>query len=500
VRLLHTRWSADRDTVDRTLDVAISQFAPGSQTVRDKAVHTAVGVVELRKFGDHTFAREGFSPPLMVPNPLLLGLCDRCQAVVEQQRLTTFADDGDDESAAPNVACPVCGATDMHVVDAREPKAFLTDLSPEDFEGQFEWTPRASRPSMRFNSEGEQPEHVGNVTLRTLNDDIISVNDNGGKGGFDFRAARVYDRPQSGAYASLDTPEDTADDVGPSTDNVSVYGRSWRVALLSRRRTDALLVSMTRWSVGTFADPTTVEGRAAWYSLAFFLRLAAGERLDVDALELEAGFRSRELGGRPGGEAFLCDVLENGAGYSRRLADPSEFRELLKKADPAGAGSIAMKWTAMIPASDAPVPHASECDTSCNRCLRDFQNLPYHGLLDWRLALDMARLADSQDAILDLDSPWHGSANPWLKLVDGPDSLVSKTLARLGYGPPQQFDSLTGYVHARHGRVLIVRHPLWEDDHPRWQPAEWSARAANPAADIRPVNPFRVLRRPADCL
>ena len=50
VRLLYTRWPfrgnpwpPEQGKVDRDLDIAISQFAPGSETVKDKAVHTACG-------------------------------------------------------------------------------------------------------------------------------------------------------------------------------------------------------------------------------------------------------------------------------------------------------------------------------------------------------------------------------------------------------------------------------------------------------------------------
>jgi DEAD/DEAH box helicase domain-containing protein len=54
VRLLYTRWPQltspwppERGLVDRPLDIAISQFAPGSETIKDKAVHRACGVVEM---------------------------------------------------------------------------------------------------------------------------------------------------------------------------------------------------------------------------------------------------------------------------------------------------------------------------------------------------------------------------------------------------------------------------------------------------------------------
>jgi len=37
--------------------------------------------------------------------------------------------------------------------------------------------------------------------------------------------------------------------------------------------------------------------------------------LDIDPLELQASFRSLSEQSQPVGETFLCDQLENGAGY-----------------------------------------------------------------------------------------------------------------------------------------------------------------------------------------
>ncbi len=263
--------------------------------------------------------------------------------------------------------------------------------------------------------------------------------------------------------------------------------------------TDILLTSISKWPAGVFADPTTVEGRAAWYSFAFWLRLAAGAELDVDALELQSGFRSIESDGRAIGQAFLSDALENGAGYSRALAEPSEFLRLLAQADPGTPGSVASKWTEREVHSGSTEPHGLTCDTSCNRCLRDFHNQAYHGLLDWRLALDMARLAASASVRIDLDGLWGNGPNPWTAIVKGPGAPVPAALQRLGYASPMPFGTLRGYVHTGDKKkILIERHPMWQSDHEEWLAAEAEARATYPGFKIDHANPFRILRRPAD--
>ena len=325
------------------------------------------------------------------------------------------------------------------------------------------------------------PASVLNASVSAFNDNIISVNDNGGAGGFDFQRATVFGQQKPGAYAVSPDPN--------RQDGTS--GLAYRVALLSRRKTDILLVNLNQWPTGIFADPTTVAGRAAWYSFAFWLRIAAASLLDVDAQELQAGFRSLEQNGSIIGQAFLCDQLENGAGYCRFLAQPNEFQQLMRLADPSIQGSIASQWM-------NPQGHGSDCDTSCNLCLRDYQNLPYHGLLDWRLALDMARLLSNPASPIDLNSSWGNFQNPWFSLVQNP---IPAALQRLGYGTSVQFGTLTGYVHQNPQRrtIRILRHPIWNDDHPEWIGAVAVAQTQHPGYQVEPANPFMILRRPGDC-
>src|SRR5262249_47596418 len=143
-------------------------------------------------------------------------------------------------------------------------------------------------------------------------------------------------------------------------------------------------------------------------------------------------------------------------------------------------------------------PHSSDCDTSCNRCLRDFQNLPYHGLLDWRLALDMARIMGSSSATVDLSTNWGIRENPWLRLLAGDNAPVPATLARLRFSSRLPFAGLFGYVYEGGRRVLIECHPLWQANHPAWLDAQAAAAGSHPGFSVEQMNPFRLLRRPAN--
>lgn len=502
-RNLFTTWPRSgqpwppKGTIDRDLDIAISQFAPGSQTIKDKSVHTAVGVASFTPRGRSVEVGDGFNPPLTrLDNSHPIGLCGKCQAVIRFSPERPATTD-----------CPVCKETGrVRVIDAREPNDFFTDQARTDFEGQFEWRPRSTRPTLGIEENAAtESSHDGNARAVSLQDRIMSLNDNGGQGGFDFVPVRqVWSEPAVGAYAVLDAPEDE-NATAPSRDAVRVQGEPKRVALLAQRVTDVMLFDVDQWPIGIAADPTTVEGRAAWYSLAFWLRLAAGQLLDIDTTELQAGFRALSRNGQPIGQAFLADQLENGAGYCREPATPSRLRQLLGQADITVPGSIAQKWAAATEAIGFGGLHQHECDASCNRCLRDFNNLPYHGLLDWRLALDMARLA-ATGVTPSLNEPWvDGDENPWRRLAENDEGTapVQETLRRLNYAKPVELGPLLGYKSKRAdaNKVIVVRHPLVTDDHPDWRIADAQAKQRFGAGvEILALSPFRILRRPVDCL
>jgi Lhr-like helicase len=486
VRLLFTNvplrgfpWPPERGTVDRDLDIAISQFAPGSETVKDKKVFRAAGVVDLFPAGETVRARPGFTPPLKDDNDapvgnIRVGICGSCQAVAYLDRSSAPAQGGVEPPAGK---CPVCGDTAMPAVDAREPRNFFCCFS-NDFDGAFEWVPRATRPMMCVSADSLTPAEDTNMALHSAATEVVSINDNGGEGGFDFHPVILQRAQGAGAYAvdthfweRLNTP-------------------SYRIALLSRRHTDVLVADVGKWPQGLYADPREVSGRAAWYSFAFLLRSAAAALLDVDLQEVQAGIRTLQVDGIPRGQAFLSDTLENGAGYCRWLADESNFGRLLAMACDLVSGQIGAKW--LLP------EHATRCDTSCNHCLRDFYSMQYHGLLDWRLAVDMARIGRDSSALVDISSPWSPTVeNPWWPLIDGERSPITRTLAQFGYAMASS-GTLPWYVSPARKRVLIPSHPLWTAEHAIFREAAEEAAVSHSGYEVARMDLFMAIRRPGD--
>ena len=458
------RSASEPDTVDRDLDIAIGAFAPGADIVKDKMVHTVQGVIDVTPGPRGARFSPGLFPPLDQDNALLLGLCSTCQAV--HHPMPQPASPGQQDAL-----CPACQQLTVRVLDAREPRQFYTDGRRDDYDGHIEYAGRATRPTLAFRGGLSPALSTSNALLTSCNDELLTYND-GGHGGFEFSPHLRH----HGAY-----------EVRPTGRGASSRpAGSRRVALLSRRMTDVLLIRPGSWPAHTHAPTTTVEGRAAWYTLAFTLRTAASAALDIEPSELDAGMyvNGQTIGdAQHHGHAFLCDRLENGAGYATHLGQPAEFSALLERV----RTDLAPAWHA----------HTGECDTSCARCLRDYTNLAYHPLLDWRLALDMIRLLQEPKATLGLHTLPGERVNPWSTLLEGHDAPVPAALNQLGYEridlgpevPAFQCESRSGVT------TLLVTHPLWTPEHPFLVNAR---TRLDPEHFIRTASAFLLLRRPSE--
>lgn len=439
--------------VDRDLDIAISQFAPGSETVKDGLIHTAIGVVDYQPQGHRVVEAPN---PLGPPQPV--GMCRICQAV--------------NASANPGNACLVCGATgqDYGVINLSQPRGFRTWAgSARDFDGVFEWTPRASRPKV-----GVRPfamTNAANFDVASDQDTVYIINDNDGQL-YSFQKlaqGETWVTPAALAAANV-LPVPALAPLPPDPR-----------ALASVKLTDVLVLGIATWPAGITASPLRVEGRAALYSLGFLLRRAAAVLLDIHERELRVGLRvTRSAGNQVVGQVFISDSLENGAGYSSYFGNVAEMERLLRFV----LGQPQPTYYAPLV---APL-HAAACQTSCPDCLRDFSNLAYHNILDWRLGLDLARLALDPAAQIDFTVPyWVGVdaaiAGPYVQAMTGWQPVVF------------------GGLHAarRLNRAVIISHPLWSTDSANLAPQLSAASAQAVAAGCQEItfrSAFEVARRP----
>ena len=455
-------WPPD-DVVDRELDIAISQFAPGSETVKDGLIHTAVGIVDYRPQGNRIVER---ADPLGPASDV--GVCSACHAV--------------DGSTPPSPSCPVCGAAlgddpPYSIISLSQPAGFRTwyDRS-RDFDGTFEWTPRATRPKVGI--AALQMRRQANFEVSAAQETVYVINDNNG---------RLYEFEKlAGGETWVTRP--ALENIGVNNPPIVQSAGIDRRALGSIKTTDVLVLGIVDWPQGIQTSPAGNDGlgvRAALYSFGFLARRAAADRLDIHEQEIKVGLRVvRDPAGGIIGQIFISDSLENGAGYASFLGEPAETEALLQymvgQSDPTFHGFLVDQQHAG--------PGLSACTTSCPDCLRDFSNLPYHSILDWRLGLDLARLALDPTAPIDFTVPyWQGidaaAAGPYFGAMPGWQPMIFGGLQAGRYG----------------NQAEIITHPLWDCDLNRLGPQLAAAYAQALGAGYQRVqfkSVFEVLRRP----
>ena len=290
------------EVIDRELDIAISQFGPGAETVKDGLIHTSIGVVDYRPQGNSIVEGPGPLGPAIT-----IGLCASCQAV--------------DGSQPPSASCVVCGATPAQnpgyrVIDLAQPAGFRTWYgNGRDFDGAFEWTPRASRPkvgvtALRLNRRG-------NFGVWADQETVYVVNDNDGR-------LFSFERLVQGETWATREALAAAGINNPPIDLAAGFDIR---ALASVKVTDVMVLGIANWPVGVRTSPAGdggLEVRAALFSFGFLLRRAAADYLDVHEREINVGVRViRDAAGNVIGQVFMSDSLENGAGYASLLGEPS---------------------------------------------------------------------------------------------------------------------------------------------------------------------------------
>lgn len=350
-----------RGVVDRDLTIAIGQFAPGGEIVKDKAIHTSIGVGAWHPVGP----RVETDPDPLGPRTLIAS-CRSCLHVAPVDE--------------PLVSCPICDEVEPYfrTVLVAQPSGFRTNLRPQDFEGGFEMGPPSTPARVYPDAASLQDHETQGARVRRGRGTIYVINDNRGRD-FRFARARNWD-----GLISVDLAEERGVELGlPDLDLTTEE----RVALGAVQVTDVLLISMRSGTPGIDLDPVShpdrvhrlASRRGAWYSLGFLLREAGVRLLDVQSQELRVGLRVLQSANGVVGELFLADSLENGAGYATHLGQPEIFTQLLAHAD-----QFVRRLQEDV--------HAAVCDSACYDCLKDYYNMAYHPLLDWRLGRDMLDL------------------------------------------------------------------------------------------------------------
>lgn len=329
---------------DRDLDMAISSYSPGSVIVKDKREYVVTGLVNKISAGNKTVNGK------VVSYQRLVAKCETC---------------GIQLLANPSDKCVTCGKQ-TQTFTLIEPNGFLS-MGGRDFQGRNSRGTNAGLLQLVDASSKVSEISLKEYSLVSYEQaTTLLMNDNNGKG-FEFN--ELESTSGNGAWM-----------IPKHTDKGQPLGKSF--ALASMKTTDVLELRLG--TLGIPQDNFDVfeipAGKAALTSLCELLRLSASDVLDIGSTEIQAGIRISKSQNGLVTSIFLADTLENGAGYCVELGKADKFKILLENISNLGV----QKWESSL--------HSNNCDSSCQNCLRSYENLRLHSLLDWRLGLDMVDL------------------------------------------------------------------------------------------------------------
>ena len=433
VRLLYhdwprgTSWPPTSGIVDRDIEIAISQFAPGSETVKDKKIHTSIGIVSYRPERGSWVSESGIVNNRSIP----IGFCPNCKAIFESNT--------ENENN-----CRICGFEEFKRIEAIEPKGFLTNFMPDDAHESFNWAPRATYSRLPSDSPVNLEKQINFCWKSESKLKLLSINTNNDQ----LFVLRKQRESEALVSAEVCRELNVKNEGYHFNEEHDLIGPPREVALYAAKTTDILLIEVDEIPVGIMPNQRNEYWRAALYSFGFLLRQFAASQLDISPDELRVELRPVAEGETQRQQVFLADSLANGAGYCRHLGERDAAGEPFRL--------IKLLRDMIDPREDFAkelIAHGQNCDSSCysKGCMRDYSNMPYHPFLDWRLGLDVARLCLERDYQMDLQKDY------WVSLVN----RVEKNLAQLLPGLERNDrNGIPTFEFQAQGKTFILHHPL----------------------------------------
>ena len=344
--------------VERGLDIAIGEYAPGRAIVVDKQTYQIGGL-----YYPGSESRNAFSPAkAFVEDPNYL------KNVLECPACGWFGLMDDSKSA-----CPFCGNREL---SAKRPMLRPWGFAPKNGEALpaaqlAEEYSSVHQPQYSTLPDAEEMQLVtGYSNLRVAsrtNQRIIMVNEGPSDQGFyickdcgaampgnNIKALDHIQRPYKAGFIRNKCHHTNAIPVNIGYDFV----------------TDMLVLefALDDERLNTERKNNPWLDRAA-KSLAEALRLAAVKELDVEFTELVTGYRLRKNQNGSFVDIYLYDSLSSGAGYASNVA--TAINTLLERTEE--------------------LLVSCDCDGSCYKCLRHYRNQNLHGQLERFFALDLLR-------------------------------------------------------------------------------------------------------------
>lgn len=491
-------------TMDRDLDLAVFEYAPGSVLIKDKKKHEVIG----------------FTANYQEPQ-------------VQNNRIADLTTVGSWQESCSHIAvCPACGSAKLELhkpdndincedcctpISPNEfrlyitPAAFRTDFKPKDDMDSF------IRMSLKTTAtvlhEGV-PTKCGSFTVQRGEVTILRLNDgpiNGEKEGERFNVDLVNDQkapmPFSDYCPSVKGEQAIDSDWLKSHDNPrwQFRGEKKSFGLVSSKETESLHLEITKFDtrlnldmVARYGEYMNLPTRAAAISATQILTHKAALYLDVSPDEFEM-LEPRLHLGKP--RLQIADALINGSGLCRRLAEPATANGL----------PLIVKLLHQILEENDNWPmvdflnkdHPIQCQTACYKCIQRYGNRQYHGLLDWRLGLAYLRTMVMPEFACGLNAAdWNqpemkGWQERAFQLAEDVEALRPATIKL------SKEYSLPVLIEIQDGKELwraVVTHPLWQWREPERNNLIDFLGLADGRSSLKFIDTFELERRPLRAL
>ena len=433
--LYHGQRGRDFQTIDRDLEIAISDFAPGSQKTKDKKIHTAIGLTSPLYYSGINVKTEN-----PISEKKWLFRCDYCQHIEQPSK------------DKPNIKCEECGKDNGgdSIFEYVIPKAFRTDFSSGKDATEIDLPIFQGTTSFIEAKFEHKPLRDFNCKIDTKNKgNVFRINDNNKQffSGYigtvrrnnnsleDQWITSSYKQYVNGNYFKFVPNEDK---------------KIEKIALASRKQTEVFSITHELISddlnLNFLKKYSAMKG--AYYSASFLLRTLVAEHLDIDPEELDIGnIVRKKQGNKYGGEIRLNDHLPNGAGFSTQIKEilPDILKEVENPQNSAFMKSLYEK------------DHLKECDLACHKCLKAYRNIHYHGLLDWRLAVSLLKTFISEDYKCGIDNSFDShELQGWKEQAK---KLRDAFCANFSVCQSKEYCHISGF--SINNKNIVILHPFW---------------------------------------
>ena len=350
---------------ERSLDVAVSEYAPGREIVIDKKSYIAGGIyTHLAKYSKIPENRDN-------PARAYFASGDYRKEIYfcENPACGWF---GLKENLGNGGACPFCGGHDLTRSDFLKPWGFAPRNGGEsDSAYDIPESSYAEMPSYSaIPDEKLTPSQFPRMSYANRCDcSLIVVNRGPKQEGFDIcsKCGAAFPSVEREREAKRILPPYARDASGNFARCQHTFTES--MVLGDIFTTDLVIFEMTIDSKEVCTDYDNPWLKKASISLAEAFKLAAVDYLDIDFGELCVGSRRRFSGGMAYVDIYLFDSLSSGAGYSSLLAGEEAIEQIVSRANA--------------------ILEGCDCESACLQCLKHFHNKRLHSNLDRFAAFDL---------------------------------------------------------------------------------------------------------------